>query len=59
MDTTYCYEKCAIGKVASEKFLSINNSVFDAAADFLDFTETCSKTCPRKQTNVNNKAKES
>ena len=59
LDITYCFEKCQKGKVESEKFLSINNSVFDAAIDFQFFTEECFKTCPYKQAHVNNKDKES
>ena len=59
MDITYCYEKCTIGKAASEKFLNINNSAIDAAFDFQYFTENCLKACPYQQVHVNNKDKES
>lgn len=59
MDITYCYEKCSIGKEASEEFLTLNNSTFDAAFDFQYFTEKCFKTCPYKRAYLNNKGKES
>ncbi len=45
MDITYCYEKCSVGKAASERFLQQNNSALDAATDFRFFTEECAKTC--------------
>ena len=56
MDNTYCYEKCAIGKAASEMFLARNNSVIDAAYDFHVFVENCLKACPYKS--EHNKAKD-
>lgn len=49
-DIKYCGECCDIGKAAQEKFLDKNNSAFDAAIDFWDFTENCIKTCPYKAT---------
>jgi hypothetical protein len=48
LDTTYCYEKCLIGKAASEVYLAVDSSVVDAAVDFDSFTENCFKTCPYK-----------
>jgi hypothetical protein len=42
----YCYETCPIGKVASEVFLDLNNSVLSAVDEFDRFTVNCSKTCP-------------
>lgn len=48
MDKTYCYEKCSVGKAASESCLAKNNSVFDAAYDFHVFIEKCFETCPFK-----------
>jgi hypothetical protein len=48
-DVTYCFEQCKIGKAASETFLELNNSAFDAVIDFRCFVNSCSKTCPYKQ----------
>ena len=48
MDISYCNDVCSIGKAARDKFLDINNSAFDAAADFRFFTENCFKACPFK-----------
>ena len=50
MNITYCYEKCPIGKTASERFLQQNNSVLDAVTDFQFFTEECAKTCTEQST---------
>ena len=52
MDITYCFEKCKIGKAASEVFLDLNNSAFDAAADFDNFIENCFSACPYKSAHV-------
>lgn len=49
MNLDYCYEKCTIGNCASKEFLNNNNSAYDAAMDFLRFTEDCFKTCPYKE----------
>jgi hypothetical protein len=46
LDITYCNTNCPTGIAAREKFLAINNSVFDAAIDFNFFVNDCSKTCP-------------
>jgi hypothetical protein len=48
MDITYCYEKCQIGKAASDEYLALNNSVIDAAMQFNLFVENCFKVCPHK-----------
>ena len=48
MNITYCNDKCSIGQAASQKFLSINNSAFDAAMDFRFFVDNCFKSCPHK-----------
>ena len=53
-DIMYCYEHCKIGKAASDTFLELNNSAFDAAIDFRCFVENCFKTCPYKQARINN-----
>lgn len=45
MDITYCYEKCRVGKAASDTFLELNNSVIEAATDFGTFAVNCFKTC--------------
>ena len=55
MDFTYCYETCPIGRAASEEFLSSNNSVMAAVADFKNFTKNCFKTCPHSRVHVNYK----
>lgn len=49
MDISYCYEHCAVGKAASDKFLAENNSVLDAAVDFNFFTAECYKTCVKQR----------
>lgn len=46
MNRCYCDNECPKGKMASEDFLSKSNSAFDAAIDFISFTEECFKTCP-------------
>ena len=46
MDTGYCYEKCKIGRAASEVLLELNNSVFEASNTFNTFVKNCSNTCP-------------
>ena len=48
MNRTYCDKECPIGKEASRKFLNENNSAYDAALDFISFTEKCFTTCPFK-----------
>lgn len=48
MDRKYCDQQCLIGKVKSEEFLNNHNSAYDAALDFIWFTEECFKTCPYK-----------
>ena len=48
MNIAYCCESCSIGKAASENFLAINNSAFDAAIDFQYFVDNCFKSCPHK-----------
>ena len=58
LDINYCYRDCAIGRAASEEFLSLNDSVFDAAFDFQSFTENCFKTCIYKAAQADNKCKE-
>ena len=58
LDITYCYECCEIGKTAGRKLLHLNESVFDAAAAFQQFTENCFKLCPYAQAQVDSKNKE-
>ena len=53
MDIVYCGNHCFKGMEAKERFLSENNSTFEAASDFWSFTEQCFKTCPYK--NAHNK----
>lgn len=48
MNFKYCYQTCPKGKETSEKFLSENESVYDAAMDFRYFTDKCFETCPYK-----------
>lgn len=48
MDINYCRKICSIGKAKSEEFLDRNNSAYDAAIDFLVFTDKCFETCPFK-----------
>jgi len=45
----YCGKKCPKGIKASEEFLNRNNSAYDAAIDFWDFTDKCFETCPYKE----------
>ena len=54
MDITYCYEKCPIGKAASDRYLDTNNSVVDAAIDFNMFVDNCFKACPYKDQHIDN-----
>ena len=49
MNIKYCGDICPIGRVKSEEFLTMNNSAFDAAMDFIRFTEDCFKNCPYSQ----------
>lgn len=56
LDSTYCYEKCLIGKAASDVYLTLNNSVVAAAAEFNIFTENCHKVCPYRHANENYEA---
>lgn len=46
MDYEYCHKKCRLGREKSDELLNKNNSVYDAAMDFLRFADTCFKTCP-------------
>lgn len=46
MNIKYCNTECPIGKAAAEKYLSINNSAYDAAIDFNLFVTDCFKVCP-------------
>lgn len=48
MDITYCSKECPIGDTARKKFLTTNNSVYDAAMDFRFFIDDCAKTCSYK-----------
>ena len=48
MNLDYCHNDCPIGKAASDLFLDMNNSAFDAAFDFRHFVENCLKSCPYK-----------
>ena len=52
MNVTYCDKQCKIGITARNKFLDEQNSAYDAALDFLAFTEKCFKTCPYKDAHV-------
>lgn len=54
MDIKYCGSKCHIGKEKSNEFLTENNSAFDAAMDFIRFTEECFKTCLYKDCHEEN-----
>ena len=49
MNIAYCDKNCPIGKLKSTEFLDKNNSAYDAALDFMWFTEECFKTCPYKE----------
>lgn len=49
MNIAYCDKNCPIGKKKSTEFLDKNNSAYDAALDFMWFTEECFKTCPYKE----------
>jgi hypothetical protein len=49
MDLKYCNNECQKGKKASKDFLDNNNSAYDAALDFMRFTEKCFETCPYKE----------
>ena len=53
INRAYCDKKCEIGTKQSEKFLKENNSAFDAAMDFVFFTDECFKTCPYKEQHLN------
>ena len=44
----YCDTQCSKGIEARNKFLDSRNSAYDAAMDFMWFTEECFKTCPHK-----------
>jgi hypothetical protein len=48
VNIAYCDQECPIGKEMSRKFLDENNSAYDAALDFMWFTEKCFNTCPYK-----------
>ena len=48
MNIRYCNKYCHIGREKSREFLNNNNSAYDAALDFVWFTEECFKTCPYK-----------
>lgn len=52
MDRNFCDKKCLKGKQMSNELLSKNNSAFDAAIDFVMFTEECFKTCPYKEKHI-------
>lgn len=52
MNIRYCGKECLIGKEKSKELLNNNNSVYDAALDFMWFTEECFKTCPYKDKHV-------
>lgn len=54
MDITYCYNKCTIGKAASDDFLANHNSAVDAAIEFNFFTQNCFKICPYKSNHITN-----
>ena len=56
LNIKYCYEQCSKGNTASDKFLELNNSVFDAAVDFQLFTEACFCTCPYKAEHIKNES---
>lgn len=44
----YCDKCCQKGIGARDRFLDNSNSAYDAAMDFMWFTEECFKTCPFK-----------
>lgn len=44
----YCHGHCEKGRKASADFLNNNNSAYDAALDFMWFTDECFKTCLHK-----------
>ena len=52
MNIEYCDKFCAIGREKREELLDKNNSAYDAAMDFMWFTEKCFKTCPYKDKHV-------
>jgi hypothetical protein len=43
-----CIEDCPIGKAKSQELLAGCNSAYDAAMDFIDFVNKCSKECQYK-----------
>jgi hypothetical protein len=49
LNIRYCDKCCQKGIEARRKFLDENNSAYDAAMDFMWFTEECFKTCPYKE----------
>jgi hypothetical protein len=53
VNSKFCFEKCSIGKAASDVYLDLNNSAIDAALDFDTFTDNCFKTCPYKSEHKN------
>jgi hypothetical protein len=57
MNRRYCDTQCPIGKKKSEEFLNRYNSAYDAALDFIWFTEECFKTCPYKEQHESNNKK--
>ena len=52
MNIAYCDKNCPIGKEKSRELLDSSNSAYDAALDFMWFTEECFKTCPRKEVHI-------
>ena len=52
MNRDYCNKECPIGIKASAEFLEKNNSAYDAALDFLWFTETCFEACKYKEKHI-------
>ncbi len=48
LNISYCDKQCKKGAEARNIFLNQNNSAYDAAMDFVWFTEECFKTCPYK-----------
>ena len=48
----YCNKYCEKGRKASAEFLDSNNSAYDAALDFMWFTDECFKTCPYKDKHI-------
>lgn len=57
LNIRYCDQHCPKGIEARTKFLNEQNSAYDAALDFMWFTEKCFETCPCKDRHIHNLVK--